>query len=129
MLIFMNKLGVNIENERKTYLPLEFTRFHFTSKRKRMSTITINNGQTEKGHDARVHMKGAAEQVLASCNFYLDTNSEKQVLHDEMKGNLLQIIEQYASQSLRTICFAYKDLAAGEGGATHQDMDKDGVLR
>ena len=44
MLIFINKLGVEIEKERKTYLPLEFTRFHFTSKRKRMSTITINNG-------------------------------------------------------------------------------------
>jgi magnesium-transporting ATPase (P-type) len=42
-------------------MPKDFIRFHFTSKRKRMSTITINNGQTEFGHDRRVHMKGAAE--------------------------------------------------------------------
>jgi magnesium-transporting ATPase (P-type) len=53
-------------------MPEEFVRFHFTSKRKRMSTITENNGKTETGHDKRVHMKGAAEQVLQSCNFYLD---------------------------------------------------------
>jgi len=42
-------------------MPKDFIRFHFTSKRKRMSTITVNNGQTETGHDSRVHMKGAAE--------------------------------------------------------------------
>ena len=53
-------------------MPKDFIRFHFTSKRKRMSTITVNNGQTETGHDSRVHMKGAAEQVLASCNYYLN---------------------------------------------------------
>ena len=46
-----------------------------------------------------------------------------------MKSNLLQIITQYASQALRTICFAYKDLKAGEGGPTHEDMDEDGVIR
>lgn len=50
-------------------------------------------------------------------------------LHDEMKSNLLQIITQYATQALRTICFAYKDLKAGEGGPSHEDMDEDGVIR
>lgn len=94
-----------------------------------MSTITINNFGTETGFDARVHMKGAAEQVLASCNYYLDSNSEKQPLHDEMKSNIMQIITQYATQSLRTICFAYKDLKQNEGGDKHTDMDQDGVLR
>lgn len=77
MLTMMVKLGLDIETVRKTHLLDEFTRFHFTSKRKRMSTITENNGSTETGHDRRVHMKGAAEQVLASCNFYLDQNGEK----------------------------------------------------
>jgi magnesium-transporting ATPase (P-type) len=77
MLNMIIKLGTNINETRSAYLPEEFTRFHFTSKRKRMSTITENNGTTETGHDRRVHMKGAAEQVLASCNFYLDQNGEK----------------------------------------------------
>ena len=55
-------------------------------------------------------MKGAAEIILASCSYYLNQDGEKIQLHDEMKSNLLQIITQYASQALRTICFAYKDL-------------------
>lgn len=129
MLKFLVKLGTPLEDVRTRHLPLEFTRFHFTSKRKRMSTITENNGQTEFGYDRRVHMKGAAEQVLSSCNFYLNQDGEKVPLHDEMKSNLMQIITQYANQALRTICFAYKDLHENEGGATHQDMDEGGVLR
>ena len=91
------KFGIDIEQKRKEKLPHDFVRFHFTSKRKRMSTIVQNCGQTEHGYDRRVHMKGAAEIVLASCNFYLNQDGEKIPLHDEMKSNLLQIITQYAS--------------------------------
>jgi Ca2+ transporting ATPase len=40
MLNFMVKLGVNYKDVRKKHLPDNFTRFHFTSKRKRMSTLT-----------------------------------------------------------------------------------------
>lgn len=96
LLNFLIRLDVNYKDVRDKHLPQDFTRFHFTSKRKRMSTITINNGPTETGHDSRVHMKGAAEQVLQSCNYYLDHNGDKQPLHDEMKSNLLQIITLFA---------------------------------
>ncbi len=44
MLQFMIKLGVNYVDIRKTHLPDNFNRFHFTSKRKRMSTLTEKNG-------------------------------------------------------------------------------------
>jgi magnesium-transporting ATPase (P-type) len=90
-----------------------------------MSTIIENCGSTEHGYDRRVHMKGAAEYVLASCTHYLNQDGEKIQLHDEMKSNLLQIIHQYASQALRTICCAYKDLKQGEGGPNHDDLDED----
>jgi magnesium-transporting ATPase (P-type) len=40
----MIKLGVNYVDIRKTHLPDNFNRFHFTSKRKRMSTLTEKNG-------------------------------------------------------------------------------------
>jgi Ca2+-transporting ATPase len=56
-------------------------------------------------------MKGAAEQVLESCDFYLDSDGQKRPLTDEMKSNILQIITQMASMALRTICCAYKDLS------------------
>lgn len=61
MLNFITKIGVDYEQVRKTHLPTNFTRFHFTSKRKRMSTLTEKNEETEYGYDQRVHMKGAAE--------------------------------------------------------------------
>ncbi len=94
-----------------------------------MSTILEKVGQTEFGYDKRIHMKGAAEQVLKCCKYYLNQDGEKVPLHDEMLSNLEQIITQYASQALRTICFAYKDLKPGEGGPNHQDMDAENVLR
>lgn len=93
-----------------------------------MSTILENNTNTEYGYDKRVHMKGAAEYVLASCSHYLNQDGNKVELKDEMKENIRSVIENYASQALRTICFAYKDLQVNEGGPTHEDMSDDGFL-
>jgi magnesium-transporting ATPase (P-type) len=53
-----------------------------------MSTVLENVGQTEFGYDKRIHMKGAAEQVLSCCHFYLNQDGEKVPLQDEMKSNL-----------------------------------------
>jgi len=46
-----------------------------------------------------------------------------------MKQHLLKIIEQYADKALRTICLAYKDLKANEGGNTHEDDAPDMVQK
>lgn len=75
-----------------------------------MSTIIENCGETEHGYDKRIHMKGASEQVIKSCEFYLDQNEQKQLLDDSIKGQIDHIINEYASNSLRTIAFGYKDL-------------------
>ena len=66
------KFGVDFEKKRKEHLAEDYVRFHFTSKRKRMSTIIENVGLTEHGYDKRIHLKGASEIVLASCNYYLN---------------------------------------------------------
>jgi len=39
MMNMIVKFGVDLEKKRKEKLPEDFIRFHFTSKRKRMSTI------------------------------------------------------------------------------------------
>jgi P-type Ca2+ transporter type 2B len=129
MLNMVAKFGVDFEKERKEHLPEDYVRFHFTSKRKRMSTIIENVGHTEYGYDKRIHLKGASEIVLANCSYYLNQDGQKIDLQDEMKSNLLGIIADYAKQALRTICFAYKDLKQGEGGPTHEEMDEEGVIR
>lgn len=94
-----------------------------------MSTIIANCGQTENGYDRRIHMKGASEFVLDSCTHYLSQDGQKLELIDTMKINLLEIINNYAKQALRTITFAYKDLKRGEGGPTHEELDSEGVLQ
>lgn len=64
MLKMIHKLDVNIPEMRKAHLPLDFMRFHFTSKRKRMTTIMEHCGTTEHGYDKRALIKGASEIVL-----------------------------------------------------------------
>jgi Ca2+-transporting ATPase len=97
MLQMISKFGVDFEKIRKEHLAEDYVRFHFTSKRKRMSTIIESIGQSEHGYDKRIHLKGASEIVLASCNYYLDQDGQKVSLQDEMKSNLLQIITDYAN--------------------------------
>lgn len=73
-------------------------------------------------------MKGAAEIVLDSCTTYLNENGEKVPLNDGIKQNFLNIITNYASQSLRTISFAYRDLKPNEGGPTHENIGENDYL-
>lgn len=72
MLLFMQGLSVDVLSRRQTYLPEGFTRFHFTSARKKMSTILCNIKDNEHGYDKRVHMKGASEIVLGNCNKWMN---------------------------------------------------------
>jgi magnesium-transporting ATPase (P-type) len=67
-------------------------------------------------------MKGAAEIVLDECSFYLNEQGQKTPLTDSIKQSFLQTITVYASQSLRTISFAYRDLKKDEGGAEHNNI-------
>jgi magnesium-transporting ATPase (P-type) len=72
MMEMVVKFGIDIEKERKKKLPHDLVRFHFTSKRKRMSTLVENLAFTDTGYDKRIHMKGAAEIVLGACTHYLN---------------------------------------------------------
>jgi magnesium-transporting ATPase (P-type) len=93
-------------------------RFPFSSKRKRMSTI-VENLETSNSYGKRLHVKGASEIVKNCCSHYLDVDGNVKEMTDEMKGNLDNVIHQYAKQALRTICLAYKDVMPGECGPDH----------
>ena len=94
-----------------------------------MSTILQNIENAEYSYDKRIHIKGASEIVLQSCRYYLDENGRKLDLLDEMRSDLLETINSYAKQALRTICFAYKDLRPNDGGVNHEDDDSEGVIK
>jgi len=51
MLLFMHGLGVPIAQVRQDHLSSDFMRFHFTSKRKKMSTILTSIKDNENGYD------------------------------------------------------------------------------
>jgi Ca2+-transporting ATPase len=74
----------------------------------------------EHGYPKRLHSKGAAEAIIESCTHYLNDQGVKTVLDDQVKQQLNTIIKTYATNALRCISFAYKDLKEGEGGPTHE---------
>jgi len=86
MIKFLNRCNVDYRQLRAKYLPKEMMRFPFDSARKRMSTIVEleQNEKTEHNYPKRLHVKGASEIVLATCNSYLDSAGNKQILDDKM---------------------------------------------
>lgn len=128
MLKMLDKFECDYEAMRKNHLKDPYVRFQFTSKRKKMSTILTNINDNEYGYDKRLHVKGAAEIILNTCTHYLSERGTREELTETIKEDLLKnIIEKFASDALRTICLAYKDLKENEGGLTHEDDAEDGV--
>jgi len=127
ILKMLNQFEVNFVKMRGEFLPDPFTRFQFTSKRKKMSTVLQNVSDSESGHPERLHVKGAAEIVLRLCTHYVDENGDKVELTDEKREDIItNVIEKYAKKALRTICLAYRDLEEGEGGPMHEEVAEDG---
>ena len=67
-------------------MPKDPIRFLFDSARKRMSSVVevLPGEKTEYGYSKRIHVKGASEIVLATCNSFLDALGNKQVIDDKM---------------------------------------------
>ncbi|CAD8210885.1 unnamed protein product [Paramecium pentaurelia] len=113
----------------------------FNSKRKKMSTVIYN----QKSQYIRVYTKGASEIVLSQCSKYIGKNGIEQLLEPQLKKNIYDnIIQKFASDSLRTIAIAYRDLDPQSHGSNvrgqisqltkiaqnipEDDLDKDLVL-
>lgn len=95
-----------------------------------MSTVIEleEDQETEHNYPKRLHVKGASEIVLDTCTHYLDTNGDKLVIDDQISHQLKDIIQFYATNALRTIAFAYKDLKEGDGGPNHEDKEEGSKL-
>ena len=116
------RFGFKVEDMRDKHIPEPFIRFQFTSKRKKMGTILQDIADSETGYDKRVVVKGASEIVLDTCEFYIDEKGQKHSLSDQKKQELKKtVIEAFAKDAYRTICVAFKDLEAGEGGPDHDE--------
>ncbi|MBU0461485.1 MAG: calcium-translocating P-type ATPase, SERCA-type, partial [Nanoarchaeota archaeon] len=75
----------------------------FDSERKLMTTV-------HKGEKSNMILtKGALDNLLDKCGFIL-LNGERKMLSSQMKKELLAKNEEYASQALRVLGFAYKEV-------------------
>lgn len=99
--------------------------FPFSSERKAMATAI----KLKEGGKYRLLVKGAAEAILDLCVDRAKLESgdieEREKLDEKGKKEVEDLIEEYASRSLRTIAMAYRDYdewppssagTSGEGG-------------
>ncbi|CAH8585705.1 unnamed protein product [Schistosoma rodhaini] len=108
LLGFVRHLGVNYEDIRERWPQESLVKvFTFNSLRKSMSTVIKNLEPDRPGYT--VFTKGASEMVLKKCSFILDANGEPKPFTKADQDNLVRdVIEQMASDGLRTIGIAYK---------------------
>lgn len=102
---------MNYDNIRKQYTIVH--KFPFTSQRKRMSTVISDPNNL--GKNTRLVIKGASELILESCAKFHTFNDEIINLNNDVKKSILEAIENMASQALRTLILAYKDLNEFDG--------------
>lgn len=105
LLISGLKLGLD-----KHVLKLKYPRlreFLFTSERKRMTTIHNLDGE------GTVYTKGAIDVMLERCSKIM-MNGKIQTLTTEHKRQILDKNEEFATQALRVLGFAYRPLLKSE---------------
>jgi P-type Ca2+ transporter type 2C len=101
------ELGLSLQGDTYgEYNKLERVRVEpFNSIKKKMSVlIQLPDGRL------RSYCKGASEIILEQCNTVLDGEGNITRLSDTQKQNVLNIINSFASEALRTLCIAFKDL-------------------
>ncbi|KAI9345142.1 PMCA-type calcium-translocating P-type ATPase, partial [Zopfochytrium polystomum] len=84
--------------------------YPFSSERKSMSTVLRVQKSGQQHPVYRLHVKGASEIVLRKCDrFALLPFSDSTRSDGKPFKDYEALIENYAAQSLRTICLAFRD--------------------
>ncbi|CAL9025626.1 unnamed protein product [Prunus brigantina] len=90
----------------------------FNSVRKKMSML-VANPHGEK----QAFCKGASEKVLGMCNKFIDFKGESVILSPEQEKNITDVINSFASEALRTLCLAFKNI---DDSSIENDIPDDG---
>jgi len=86
--------------------------YTFSSARKRMSSLWP--WAADGPQAMRLFMKGAPEIMLERCSHVYDAQSGEVPMTEELKRHLLDtVMNAYASDSLRTLCIAYRRFPQG----------------
>jgi|YelNatPaOPRAMG01_1025707.scaffolds.fasta_scaffold10077_3 Ca2+-transporting ATPase len=92
----------------------------FSSERKRMTTVHIVSGQKRVAY-----MKGAPEIVLEKCTKILIKGKIRELTDDD-RAKILKVNEAMASQALRNLGFAFKELP--ESLSTYDEKIEMGMI-
>ncbi|CAL1371997.1 unnamed protein product [Linum trigynum] len=114
ILEFGLSLGGDFQAEREAVKLVKLEPFNST--KKRMGAVVE---LPVEGGRLRAHSKGASEIVLASCEKVINSKGEVVALDDSSLKFLQATIDQFASEALRTLCLAYKEV---QGGFSPNDL-------
>ncbi|XP_028761457.1 putative calcium-transporting ATPase 11, plasma membrane-type [Neltuma alba] len=88
----------------------------FNSVRKKMSVLVrLPDGRV------RAFCKGASEIILRTCDKIIDYNGNTVDLPEDRAKNVSDVINGFASEALRTLCLAVKDINDNQGEASIPD--------
>ncbi|KAK4412924.1 Calcium-transporting ATPase 4, plasma membrane-type [Sesamum alatum] len=80
----------------------------FNSEKKKMSVlVALPDSKT------RAFCKGASEIILKMCDRVINANGESVPLSEEQVSNVMDVINGFACEALRTLCLAFKDMDDG----------------
>ncbi|ERN05168.1 hypothetical protein AMTR_s00053p00213400 [Amborella trichopoda] len=77
----------------------------FNSVKKKMSVVVAL-----PGGGFRAFCKGASEIVLQMCNMIVDREGQVVCMDEMYRHHVMDIINSFAGEALRTLCLAYKDM-------------------
>jgi Ca2+-transporting ATPase len=119
LIVLAAKAGLSQDETRRRFP--RAGEFPFSSDRKRMTTIHgIEDGKR------RAFMKGAPEVILDRCSLLLN-GDQIGALDDTERRRILTANEEMASDALRVLAIAYKDLPSGDG-YTEDSVEQDLVF-
>ncbi|KAL3533732.1 hypothetical protein ACH5RR_007253 [Cinchona calisaya] len=100
------RLGGDFDDQRQDCKLLKVEPFN--SEKKKMSVlVAFPDGKI------RAFCKGASEIILKMCDKIIDGNGEVFDLTEEQARVAMSVIDGFASEALRTLCLAYKDINNG----------------
>lgn len=106
LFVLAKKSGLTGNYNRRFNVVKEFA---FSSERK-MSSFVVDDKTSRK---RKVYCKGAVEVLLDRCGWILENGKIKKLGIDE-KEKILKINEKFASDALRVLGFAYRDVSKNE---------------
>ncbi|KAG8363661.1 hypothetical protein BUALT_Bualt19G0045700 [Buddleja alternifolia] len=77
----------------------------FNSVKKKMSVLV-----GLPGGSLRAFVKGASEIILGMCDKIVGKNGESVPISDEQRKNIMNVINGFSCEALRTLCLAFKDI-------------------